>query len=170
MTKIERPVLLSSEHETDAFDCGERSLNEWLKKTALQNQVSNASRSYVLCKANTVIGYYCLSSGAICRESGPSAMRRNQPSQVPVVVLGRLAIDKQCQRSGYGRALLRDAMLRIVHASQGIGICAVLIHAISLEAKQFYLSCGFVESPLQEMTLMMTVKTMERILQEASQE
>jgi GNAT superfamily N-acetyltransferase len=70
------------------------------------------------------------------------------------------------QNSGLGRALLRDAMLRAVHIASDAGVFAILVHALSDAAKRFYMSRGFVESPLQPMTLMMTIATIRAILSE----
>jgi GNAT superfamily N-acetyltransferase len=93
-------------------------------------------------------------------------MRRNMPDPLPVLLLGRLAIDRRYHNQGLGRALLRDAMLRAVSAAAGAGVFAIMVHALSDQAKRFYLSRGFVESPLQEMTLFMTLATVRRILTE----
>jgi hypothetical protein len=113
------------------------------------------------------MGYYCLSAGAICHESAPKSMRRNMPNPLPILILGRLAIDINHHNKGLGSALLRDAMIRAVSVSSDAGITAILVHALSKQAKQFYLSRGFVESPLQPMTLFMTLETVRSILSEA---
>jgi GNAT superfamily N-acetyltransferase len=93
-------------------------------------------------------------------------MRRNMPDPLPVLLLGRLAIDRRHQNRGLGQALLRDAMLRAVSVARDTGVFAILLHALSEPAKRFYLSRGFVESPLQSMTLMMTLQTVRTILAE----
>ncbi len=93
-------------------------------------------------------------------------MRRNMPDPLPILLLGRLAVDKRYHNQGIGQALLRDAMLRSVNVSGDAGVFALLIHALSKQAKQFYLSRGFVESPLQPMTLFMTIATIRSILME----
>ena len=160
------PVPLSSDHELDGFACGEASLDDWLRRRALKNQASNASRCFVICEGRAVIGYYSLSAGGIGHETAPKAMRRNMPDPLPVLLLGRLAIDRRYHNQGLGRALLRDAMLRAVHIASDAGVFAILVHALSEQAKRFYLSRGFVESPLQPMTLMMTLATVRSILAE----
>ncbi len=93
---ITAPTPLTSEHNLADFCCSDHGMNEWLKKKALKNHSSGLSRVYVICIANTrqVIGYYCLSTGSIQRNLAPGAMRRNAPESLPVVVLGRLAIDQ----------------------------------------------------------------------------
>ena len=110
------------------------------------------------------MGYYCLSAGAIARESAPKTMRRNMPDPLPVLILGRLAIDKKYHNQGLGSALLRDAMIRSVTIAENTGVFAILIHALSEQAKRFYLSRGFIESPLHPMILLMTLETMRIIL------
>lgn len=160
------PSPISTDHELVNFNSGELSLDDWLKKRALKNQVSGASRCFVLCNGKRVIGYYTLSAGAIGPETAPKTMRRNMPDPLPVLLLGRLAIDKNYHNQGLGSALLRDAMIRAVSVSSDAGVFAVLVHALSEQAKRFYLSRGFVESPLQPMTLMMTLETVRSILME----
>jgi len=160
------PAPIGDHHVLSNFDSGEPSLDEWLKKRALKNHGSGASRCFVLCKGETVVGYYSLSAGAISHEASPKAMRRNMPDPLPVLLLGRLAVDRRYHNQGLGQALLRDAMLRAVNVSGDAGVFAILVHALSDQAKRFYLSRGFVESPLQPMTLMMTLKTVQEILAE----
>ncbi|MBF0555515.1 MAG: GNAT family N-acetyltransferase [Nitrospirae bacterium] len=160
------PSPISTEHVLDGFDCGELSLNEWLKRRALKNHALGVSRCFVICHDVDVIGYYSLSAGAIRHELVAKAMRRNTPDPLPVLLLGRLAIDWRYHNRGLGRALLRDAMIRAVTVSGDAGIFALMVHALSEQAKRFYLSRGFVESPLQPMTLIMTLATVRSILAE----
>jgi GNAT superfamily N-acetyltransferase len=160
------PAPLSSDCFLADFDSGELSLDEWLKKRALKNQATGASRCFVLCSGKVVIGYYSLSAGAISHEVAPKAMRRNMPDPLPIVLLGRLAVDRRYHNQGLGSALLRDAMLRTVNVSRDAGVFAILVHALSDQAKLFYRSRGFVESPLQPMTLLMTLATVRSILAE----
>ncbi len=166
MFRLSPPAPILSDHQFLDFDSTEPSLDEWLKKRALKNQQSGASRCFVLCDGIKVVGYYTLSAGAISHDAVTKAMRRNMPDPLPVLLLGRLAIDKHYHNKGLGSALLRDALLRAVHVAFDAGIFAILIHAISDQAKQFYLSRGFIESPLQPMTLMMTLETVRRVLSE----
>jgi GNAT superfamily N-acetyltransferase len=160
------PSPIFADHVLDGFECGGPSLDEWLKKRALKNHASGASRCFVICHGADVVGYYSLSAGAIRHESVTKALRRNMPDPLPVLVLGRLAIDLRYQNQGLGSALLRDAMIRAVKVSGDAGIFALMVHALSEQAKRFYLSRGFVESPFQPMTLMMTLVTVSSILAE----
>jgi GNAT superfamily N-acetyltransferase len=160
------PEPLSDAHDRAYFSCAEPSLDHWLKRKALKNQSSGASRTFVLCQDQKVIAYYCLSAGAVSQHQAPKKMRRNMPDPLPVLVLGRLAIDKAFHNQGLGSALLRDAMFRAASVAVDAGVTAVLVHAISDQAKQFYLSRGFVASPWQPMTLVMPMKTILQILKE----
>jgi len=164
--QFSKPEPIAVEHQLTNFDCGELSLNDWLKKRALKNHASGASRCFVVCADSQVIAYYCLSAGAISHELTPIAMRRNMPNPLPILLLGRLAVDQHYHNHGLGQALLRDAMLRSVSVSGDAGVFALLVHALSESAKQFYLSRGFVQSPLQPMTMFMTLETIRIILAE----
>ena len=164
---LSKPEPIAATHLLTKFDCGKSSLNDWLKKRALKNHASGASRCFVVCVDAQVVGYYCLSAGAISHELAPKSMRRNMPNPLPILVLGRLAVDQRYHNQGIGQALLRDAMLRVVNVSSDTGVFALLVHALSETAKQFYLSRGFVDSPLQPMTLLMTLETIRIILAEA---
>ena len=164
--QIQAPTLISMTDVIDRFDSGEVSLNEWLKKKAIKNNASGASRCFVVKDIQEGIGYYTLSAGAIGHESVPKAMRRNMPDPLPVILLGRLAVDRRHHNQGIGQALLRDAMLRAVTVAADAGVFAILVHALSPQAKQFYISRGFVSSPIQPLTLFMTIETIGLILNE----
>lgn len=163
---LNAPVPLTAFHNLTEFDCGTPSLNTWLTRQALKNEVSGASRTYVVCIDNTVVGYYCLAAGAVVRTEAPKPMQRNMPDPIPVMVLGRLAVDLANQGQGIGRALLRDAILRVLQAAEIVGIRAILVHAISDEAKRFYLSHGFQESPIEPMTLCLALGTARQAIEE----
>jgi GNAT superfamily N-acetyltransferase len=155
---MQAPTLLSGEHDLMGFDSGVPSLNDWLKRRARANQASGASRTYVVADGSRVIGYYCLASGAIAVTDAPSALRRNMPDPIPVTVLGRLAIDRGWRGAGLGTALLQDAVLRTAQAAQIVGARGLLVHAISDRAKEFYERYGFVPSPSNPMTVVLSLK------------
>lgn len=155
--EIHAPEKLSAEHDLSGFDSGEPVLDEWLRRRALQNEASGASRTYVVCAGKRVVGYYTLAVGAIAHAEAPGRVRRNMPDPVPVMVLGRLAVDKAFQGRHIGAGLLLDGVLRTVQAAQIAGIRAILIHAISGAAKRFYEGYGFVASPVDPLTVMITV-------------
>lgn len=156
---FEAPAPLEARHDVSDFFCDVDSLDTWLKQRALKNQVSGASRTFVLCERNSekVLAYYALASSAVVADMATGRLRRNMPDPVPVVVFGRLAIDKRWQGKGIGRALIQDACLRVVAAADVIGIRGLLVHALSSEAKAFYEQVGFEPSPLDPMTLMTTL-------------
>lgn len=151
------PEPLTSNHSIADFSCGTASLDDWLKRRAFVNQTSGATRTFVTCVDNKVVGYYALASGGISVQSALGKFRRNMPNPIPVVILARLAIDSSYQGQGLGRALFRDAALRVVQAADAIGIRGIIVHAISEDAKNFYLGLGFSLSPLEPMTLMITL-------------
>ena len=160
-----QPVALAEQHVLDGFDCGVASLDDWLRRRARQNQLSGASRNFVSADASGhVIAYYALTSSAIAAAATTGRLRRNMPDPVPVVVLGRLAITRAYQGQGLGRALFHDAGRRVVHATEAIGIRGLLVHALSDQAKDFYLSLGLEVSPLEPMTLMTTVADLRAAL------
>lgn len=158
------PVPITAAHDLTGFDCGEPSLDEWLRRRAIRNQATGASRCFVVAVGKAVIGYYTLSAGVIERAAVPGRIRRQTPDPLPVLLLGRLAVDRRWHNRGIGQGMLRDALLRAVAVSAEAGVFAALVHALSESASQFYRSRGFVESPLQPMTLFMTLATVRLIL------
>lgn len=159
-----QPEPLTSEHSTIDFSCGIESLDTWLKRRALANQTSGATRTFVVSVDGKVAGYYALASGGISTRSAVGNFRRNMPDPVPVVILARLAIDSSYQGQGLGRALFRDAALRVVQSADTIGIRGIVVHAISAEAKDFYVALGFNVSPLEPMTLMVTISDLRNLI------
>jgi GNAT superfamily N-acetyltransferase len=152
------PAPLSDLHQFAGFDSGVPVLDDWLKRRARANQVSGASRTFMVCADDDmVVGYYAIAAGGVNAAETPGRFRRNMPEPIPVVVLGRFAIHHAHQAQGLGRALFRDCGLRVMHAAETIGIRGILVHAISQEAKNFYLALGFAQSPFEPMTLMITL-------------
>jgi predicted N-acetyltransferase YhbS len=153
------PVPITAEHDTALFSCRHDSLNQWLRRRALSNASSGATRTYVVCAENPrVVGYYALAAGSLDVDSAPARLRRNMPDPLPVVVLGRLAVDNAWSGRGVGGGLLKDAVLRSLQAAELIGACALLCHAIDGDAKAFYERHGFVESPTQALTMMLGLR------------
>lgn len=164
---LSRPEPLNDLHEFDGFCCGVASLDDWLKRRARANQVSGASRSFVVADDRRVVAYYALASGAIAVEASVGRFRRNMPDPIPVAVLGRLAIDRAQQGRGLGRALFRDCALRVTHAADTLGIRGIrgiVVHAISNQARAFYLALGFDPSPSEPMTLMVTLADIRHLI------
>ena len=152
---INAPCPIASTHDVTAFDCGDSTLNDWLQRRAIKNENSGGSRTFVVCKGNIVIGYYSLAVGAIAREETSGKVRRNMPDPIPVMVLGRLAVDAHWQSKHIGIGILKDAIQRTLIVAEQAGIRALLVHALSNEARRFYQRWGFMESPTNDMTLML---------------
>lgn len=160
--ELKEPVPLAATHRLDGFECGEAALDEWLKRRAMSNQLSYASRTFVVADQDgRVYGYYAMAAGAVSHQVATSSVRRNMPEPVPVLVLARLAVDKRAQGGKLGAALLQDAVKRAVVVAQNAGVRALLVHALHDRAKKFYQHYGFQESPLHPMTLMLRLNTVK---------
>lgn len=162
---LSKPAALNSEHQLDEFDCGNATLNEWLIKRALKNQTYSSSRTFVITENEKVIGYYALASGSVQREIAPKSLARSMPDPLPVIILGRLAIHNDYKGQGLGCSLLKDAILRSIFTSKNIGTCAILVHAISEDAKRFYEKNSFQVSPLESMTLFMSMRQLKKLFE-----
>ena len=150
------PSPLSEEHRLDDFQCSAPELTKWLIERARQNQASGASRCFVVAdEQQQVVGYYALAAGSVSHEDAPGRIRRNMPDPIPVIVLGRLAVDMDWIGQGIGQGLLKDALQRALQTRQQVGARALLCHATDEAAKAFYLKHGFIESPIHDMTVML---------------
>lgn len=158
------PELLVAAHDTSAFDCGVPALDEWLKRRALVNQTSGASRTYVVAREQIVVGYYALAAGNVAHTEAPGRVRRNMPDPIPMMVLGRLAIDRSLQGQGLGHGLLKDVVLRVVQAGHIVGIRGILVDAIDDSACAFYEKYGFRRSAALPLKLMITLEEVQRVL------
>lgn len=153
------PQPLLSTHQCGGFACSEPELDAWLIRRAYANQLSGASRTFVVVDAQqSVVGYYALAAGAVSHQLATSSVRRNMPDPVPVMVLARLAVDQRAQGIRLGASLLQDAVKRCALVSQHAGIRAVLVHALHDQAKQFYEHWGFQVSPVHPLTLMLRLQ------------
>lgn len=157
---ITPPTRLSASHRFDDFDCGEPPLNDWLRDHAGTSE-GRTARTYVVCEGGDVVGYYCISVGSIERGAMPSRLKRVRglPNQIPVAIIGRLARHVRYKGAGLGDDLFRDAMNRIVGASETIGVRAVIVHALNDRAAGFWRARDFVESPLGSRTFFMPIET-----------
>jgi GNAT superfamily N-acetyltransferase len=162
--ELSAPEHLTPAHDVSAFDSGVPDLDDWLKKRALANEDTGASRTYVVCASGRVVGYYALATGSVAHVQALGRVRRNMPDPVLVLILGRLAVDRAWQGRNLGSSLLRDAILRTLQAAKIGGIRAILVHAISEEAKRFYQRYGFGVSPVDPLTLMITMAEAEKAL------
>jgi GNAT superfamily N-acetyltransferase len=160
--QLSPPEPLAASHRLDDFECGEAALDDWLKRRALANQSSGASRTFVVPDQDgRVCGFYALAAGAVSHQLATSGVRRNMPDPVPVMVLARLAVDRRMQGLHLGAALLQDAVNRAVAVSQNAGVRALLVHALHEKARQFYEHYGFQTSPTHPMTLMLRLSVIK---------
>jgi GNAT superfamily N-acetyltransferase len=157
MGKITSPAPIRKEHQTQGFDCSIPSLNEWLTRRAMKNEYSGASRTYVVCIEDRAIGYYALAAGSVARKDVPGKIKRNMPEPIPVLVLGRLAVDYRYHGKGMGQGLMKDAVARAINVSRQIGTRALFVHSLNKNAEHFYLKYGFISGPAKN-TLFLPLK------------
>ena len=156
------PELLTADHDVTAFACGEPALNRFIKRYALINQANEISRTYVTTRDGYVAGFYTLAFGSISHEDATAKIKAELPQYpIPIILLARLAVDLREKGRGLGKALLRDALLRSLQASDIAGLRAVLTHAKNDEAKNFYLKFGFEPSPTHDQHLMLSIRDLK---------
>lgn len=161
--RVRSPERLRAQHVLSAFQNGKHpTLDDWLRNRALASEGLSA-RTYVVCTTDppvNVVGYYAISTAMEQRLALPTArLRRGMPEQVPLLLIGRLAIDRAFQGMGLGTELLSDALRRCLAASEIAGARGVVAHAIDDDAIRFYQRHGFVLSPLGERVMMMPIET-----------
>jgi len=158
------PEPLADVHELAEFAAGVASLDDWLRRRARGNQTGGATRTFVVAEGSRVIAYYTVAASGISPGGALGRFRRNMPDPIPIALLACLAIDRAWQGRGLGRAMARDCAARIAHAADSIGIRGIVVHAISDQARGFYLALGFEPSPLDPMMLMVTLSDVRTIL------
>lgn len=161
---LSAPCPLSAAYDLASFDCGVPALDEWLRRRAMHNQASGASRTFVCCQGNTVVGYYALAASAVAPAAAAGRFRRNMPDPIPVIVLARLAVATSHQGQGLGRALFQDAARRSLFAAEAIGVRGLVVHALGESARTFYQRLGLAVSPFDPMTLMVTFNDLRAAL------
>lgn len=163
MSETRRIEKLRREHVLDAFDCGQSDLNLWLVKHALQNQGASAAQTYLGLVNNTVVGYYSLAAAQVEYADAPERLRKGLARHpVPIMLLARLAVHKDWQGKGIGRALLRDAVLRTLQAADIAGIRALAVHAKDDAARQYYEQFDFISSPVDPLHLFVLLKDLRK--------
>lgn len=157
------PSPLTDDIDMSQFDCGKEALNDWLQ-THAKKQEGRSARCYVTCLGKVAVGYYCLNTGAISRKDAPRNLKRNMPDPIPIMIIGRLAVDKAYQGRGIGAGLLKDGLLRVLQASGVVGARAVLIHAIDHDAIPFYAAYGFKSFPSDARTMFLPIDQLKLAL------
>jgi len=159
------PAKLEAQHVVEAFDCGSHALDFWLRRYALQNQRAGAARTFVVCERDRVVGYYSLAVGAVDHANVPLRVKKGLARHpIPVMVLARLAIDREYQGCNLGQGLLKDAIRRTLRAAEHAGIRAILVHAKDDKARAFYERFNFEPSPIDPLQLLLLIKDARKTL------
>lgn len=155
------PTPITRDHASTDFNSDKPPLDEWLRAHALDYE-GKASRTFIVTPAGgkEIIAFYTLAAGNVLRKDVPCKQRQDLPDPVPVMVLGRLAVDRRHHGNGLGKGLLRDAIRRTLSVSQNAGIRSLLVHAIDDEAINFYAKYGFQRFPTDTRTMMLMTETM----------
>ncbi len=165
-SRVDRPVALTRNHVVDSFDSGVAELDDWLRRYGWVNHASGNARVFVAARDDVAVGYYTLSSAGVAREQLPAELKKGGvPTQVPCVLLGRLAVDRTAQGARLGRSLLIDALIRVARLSDDLGVRALLIHARDEDARAWYLHQArtFQPSPTDPLHLVLSIKELRRI-------
>lgn len=150
---------LHENHDVHKFDCGSDYLNSYLQKHALANHKGRSSRTHVAIRDEKLIGYYSIAPSSISPDQATRRLMKGQGRYpVPVFLIARLAVDVSEQGRGYGKALLKEALLRCYSGSDTLGGRAVIVHAKDEAAYAFYSRFGFEESPMDKYCLMLLMK------------
>jgi GNAT superfamily N-acetyltransferase len=158
-------VKLDRSFSTSSFNCGSAPLNVYLQRYALINQNSGGAQTYAAVLRDTVVGYYSLSTASVEYEAATERAKRGLAQHpIPVILITRLAIDREWQGKGLGAALLLNALRRVLAAADIVGIRAVLVHAKDETARRFYEHFNFDPSPFDPMHLLLLVKDIARLI------
>ena len=160
MSSFARPRPVTAHDDVSTFGCGKQSLDNWLNLRAIKNEADGNSRTFISVEreSGVVAGYYCLSSHSISRDEMPGSIRRNAPDPIPVILIGRLAVDSRFARQGLGYSLLRDALTKAVEAANIVGSRAIVVDALDDEAVTFYEKFGFRLMPGSARALYITME------------
>jgi len=153
------PALLGASHSVDEFACGDEELERWLRTRARTNQATGTSRTWVITEEGSgkVIAFYASATSSLLRSSAPRPLRRNQPEQIPAVLLARLGVDLQHQGQGLAGELLRHLTSKVQELSSHVGVQLMVVHAKNADARNFYGHYGFTSSPIDELVMMRRV-------------
>lgn len=152
---------LTADHRLDGFESGEPEFDDWLVRRGWRNQAAGFSRTYVTTDGDRVVGYHAVSAFTVLRAPAAGRARRQAPKQIPAILLGRLAVEREAQGLGIGAGLLRDAMELTVAASETIGVRMLVVTALHPDAAAFYERFGLSRSPTNQLDLMITVADIE---------
>ncbi|OWW02088.1 acetyltransferase [Rhizobium sp. R72] len=165
-----KPCPITNQHIIEGFSSGKPSLDSWLKEMALYNQEQGYTRTFVIADENfRVVGYHSVCAGMIHRNDVSRSVKGSKsPTEIPIAVLARLAVDADHQGKGLGKALLKNALMSVVSAAQVVTFRAVIIHALDDDAVSFYKKFGFQETKNMERRLILPTKDIAASLKEAT--
>jgi GNAT superfamily N-acetyltransferase len=156
---------LRPDHAVEGFDCGNEPLNRFLQQFALINQSTGGAQTYVGLADHVIVGYHSLAVGSVSYTGAPARVTKGLARHpIPIMLLARLAVDSRWQGQGIGAALLKDAMLRTLHAADIAGIRALVVHAKDERARTFYEHFNFLPSPSDPLHLFILLKDVRRLL------
>jgi GNAT superfamily N-acetyltransferase len=163
---LNRPAPLEKHHVTKDFTSGAAELDDWLRNYAWMNHRSGNARVFVATKEDRVVGYHALAMGGVAKSEAPEELTKGGvPTQIPCLLLARLAVDRSEHNRGLGKGLLVDAIRRAVRASEEVGMRALLIHARDDEARAFYLhQAEFVPSSTDPLHLFLSLKQARKLI------
>jgi len=163
---LHRPEPIGAHHQVAAFDCDAPALNEFLIRHALTNHQSGSAKTFVATTdAHVVVGYYSLAASQVLYADAPLRRQKGVAQHpIPLVLLARLAVDRAWQGKGLGPGLLKDAILRVLGAAEGVGIRALLVHAKDDKAKAFYQHFNFEPLPGYPLHLVLLLKDARKIV------
>lgn len=163
-----QPRPIQPDDDVADFASSEPDLDDYLRTYALGNHRGGGSRCFVTCLDGPVVGYYALAAGSIARAEATRRVGQSMPNPVPVILIGRLAVDRKHQGRGLGSHLLRDAIAKSVEAGELIGARAILLHAMNDNARSFYLHFNFEPSPTDDYHLMLLMKDARKLVHRQS--
>lgn len=159
------PQSLQKIHVVSDFNCDKASLNDWLKRYSLQAQQSGSAKTFVICLQQTVVAYVSLTLGQIDTFDAPDRVRQGMGQYpIPMIILARLAVDRQYRGLGLGTGLLKEAIKKALIIAEHAGVRALITHPLDEEAKTFYLRFGFVPSPTSQDLLILLLKDAKRLV------
>lgn len=161
------PHLLTDEYEVRGFDCGKPALDDWLVRRARTNQSTGTSRTWVVTMKDElrVVAFSASATASVLRSTAPKPWTRNQPTELPALLLGRLAVDGRHTGRGLAATLLKHFMGKALEVSRAVGVRIVLVHAKDDDAVAFYARYGFVPSPVDALTMMMLLEPQRRTIE-----
>jgi GNAT superfamily N-acetyltransferase len=145
LTELRRPELLDPKrHDSSRFDCGDESLNEWLRRFSGQSRRAHTAATWVIAdRDNVVVAYASLAMTAISLATAPAALSKHSLDPVPALLCGRFGVDHRYGGLGVGTALVAHVLATAVEMNQAAAMKAVLVTAISPEARDWWTRFGF---------------------------